>query len=134
LSNTSIIAIKLFKKGVKMEEKPKTPKRFANLSMYIGMFTLVDFLIGASEQIQKALVTNRYTTGGNRTSSIVFGPVAFFVPILSPIGLIFGIIAYRQIRTNSETQTGSGNAIAGIILGVINLCASIFIVSNIIAS
>jgi hypothetical protein len=57
----------------------------------------------------------------------------FCCPILGPLPIVLGIVALSQIKHNPQ-QTGSGFAIAGIVMGVLSLIlsavATLIIISN----
>jgi Domain of unknown function (DUF4190)/GYF domain 2 len=70
---------------------------------------------------------------GMAITSLVFGLLSIFVgwaccgPLLSLLGVIFGIIAISQINKSPTVQTGKGMAISGIILSVIGLIISVIL-------
>jgi len=66
-------------------------------------------------------------TNGLAIASLVLSLTIFFVgPILA---IIFGIVARRQIRESSGTQSGDGLALAGLIIGVVELALSLVVIA-----
>jgi hypothetical protein len=66
-------------------------------------------------------------TNGLAIASLVLSLTIFFVgPILA---IIFGIIARRQIRESSGAQGGDGLALAGLIIGVVELALSLVVIA-----
>jgi hypothetical protein len=61
---------------------------------------------------------------------LVLSLTVFFIgPILA---IIFGVIARRQIRESQGTQTGDGLALAGLIIGIVELAVSVVIITIVI--
>jgi ABC-type Fe3+-siderophore transport system permease subunit len=52
----------------------------------------------------------------------------FFLGIPSILGIVFGFVARSQIQRSNGTQTGSGLALAGIIVGFCVVAVGILIV------
>jgi Domain of unknown function (DUF4190) len=59
-------------------------------------------------------------TNGFAIASLVLG-IVWIYWIGSTLALIFGLVALSQIRSSQDRQTGSGMAIAGVVLGIVGL-------------
>lgn len=66
-------------------------------------------------------------TNGFAVASLVLGIIWIFW-IGSLLALIFGFIAKRQIDRSNGAQTGSGLAIAGIVLGLVGVCTLLLVI------
>jgi len=67
----------------------------------------------------------RPTSNKKATASLVLGLVGLAVPIVFPIGLIFGWQGLKKARSAGVPGSGRGKAMAGIILGFVNLASCI---------
>lgn len=63
-------------------------------------------------------------TNGMAIASLV-SAIVCLCGLGSVLGIIFGFMAKKQIRESNGTQTGSGLATAGIIIGIIGVVAAI---------
>ncbi|EEF59881.1 DUF4339 domain-containing protein [Pedosphaera parvula] len=73
-------------------------------------------------------------TNGMAITSLIFGILSLLIgwaccgPLLSLLGIIFGIIGISQTNKSSGTQTGKGMAITGIVLSILGLIISVIII------
>lgn len=66
-------------------------------------------------------------TNGLAVASLVLSLTLFFIgPILA---IIFGVVARRQIRESRGSQTGDGLALAGLIIGIVQLALSLVVIA-----
>lgn len=70
-------------------------------------------------------------TNGLAVAALVCGIVGFviFGIILGALALIFGLVALNQINKSGGAQKGRGMAIAGVVLGPLDLIAAIIVTS-----
>ena len=75
------------------------------------------------------------TTNGKATASLICGIARFFCfgPLLGIPAIILGFLARREIKRTGGQQPGSGVALAGIILGAIDILLYLFIIIGLIA-
>ena len=79
----------------------------------------------SSEQILR-FVASATRTNGLAIASLVLSLTVFLIgPILA---IIFGLIARRQIRESKGGETGDGLALAGLIIGIVELAISLVVV------
>lgn len=57
--------------------------------------------------------------------AMILGIVGLFCGIAGIVAIILGFIARGEIRQSNGAQTGSGQALAGIVLGIVSLVAGI---------
>ena len=65
-------------------------------------------------------------TNGLAIASLILSLTVFFFGAI--LAIIFGVIARRQIRESSGTQGGDGLALAGLIIGIVQLALSVGVV------
>ena len=71
--------------------------------------------------------TSAVRTNGFAIASLVLSLTIFLIgPVLA---IIFGVIARRQIRESRGTQSGDGLALAGLIIGIVELVISLVVVT-----
>lgn len=75
------------------------------------------------------------TTNGKATASLVCAIAGFFCfgPFLSVPAIILGILARREIARTGGQQGGSGQALAGIIIGIVVTVLSVLAIIGLIA-
>ncbi|KYH43689.1 DUF4190 domain-containing protein [Branchiibius sp. NY16-3462-2] len=75
------------------------------------------------------------TTNGKATASLIcaIASVFCFGPFLSVPAIILGFLARREIERTGNQQAGSGQALAGIIIGIIVTVLSVLVVVGMIA-
>jgi hypothetical protein len=76
-------------------------------------------------------VASATRTNGLAIASLVLSLTVFLIgPILA---IIFGVIARRQIRESKGGETGDGLALAGLIIGIVELAISLVVVIVVVA-
>ena len=68
------------------------------------------------------------TTSGFAIASLIFG-ILFFIPFAPFLAILFGIIALVKIRSN-KNFSGTGMAIAGIIIGSLVMFLIFLLIKN----
>jgi hypothetical protein len=72
------------------------------------------------------IVPSAPRTNGLAVASLVLSLTVFLIgPILA---IIFGVVARRQIRESKGGQTGDGLALAGLIIGIVELAISVVVI------
>lgn len=75
------------------------------------------------------------TTNGKATASLICAIASFFCfgPFLSVPAIILGVLARREIARTGGQQGGSGQALAGIIIGIVVTVISVLAIIGLIA-
>lgn len=84
---------------------------------------------------QTDMYPNRPHTNGMAVASLVLGLIGIlFLPcrgiglITSVLAIIFGVISSRSIKSSRGTETGSGMAIAGLVLGIVSVALAVLVI------
>jgi len=75
---------------------------------------------------QPVAYVQQQRTNGFAVASLVLGILWIFW-LGSLLALVFGFVAKRQIDQSGGTQSGSGLAIAGIVLGCVGACTLLLV-------
>ncbi len=81
---------------------------------------------GKDNFIYQSVQLNYMAKSGYAIASVVCG-ILFFIPLLSILAIIFGIIALVKIKNNPSLE-GKTLAIIGIVLGILGMVINVFLI------